>query len=170
MTHWMKSVCSDNMRGKDLLFNLRNSYFIADMVSNQTLMKIASLGGFIVASTGYTFHYRIQNDIKESETYKDVMNTLHMHNKAVPYLGKPIKLGRITYGDGSRMLEYEDTMVTQNYKWFKIPLTGTNTKGKLYYEITLNHTLENKPEASKIEITFDNIPGKIFTIRQYDIS
>lgn len=140
------------------------------MVSNQTLMKIASLGGFVIATTGYTFHYRIQYDIKESETYKDVMNTLHTHKKAVPYLGAPIKLGRITYGDESRMLEHEDATVTQNYKWFKIPLTGTNTKGKLYYEVTLNRKLENKPEASKIEITFDNIPGKTFIIRQYDIS
>lgn len=158
------------MTGKDLLFNSCNNYFIADMVSNQTLMKIASLGGFVVAATGYTFHYRIQYDIKESETYKDVMNTLRMHKKAMPYLGEPIKLGRITYGDGSRTLEHEDAMVTQNYKWFKVPLTGTNTKGKLYYEVTLNRKLENKPEASKIEITFDNIPGKTFVIRQYEIS
>ncbi|TGZ57550.1 uncharacterized protein [Temnothorax longispinosus] len=140
------------------------------MVSNQTLMKIASLGGFITASTGYAFHYRIQYDIKESETYKDVMDTLRAHKKAVPYLGEPVTLGRITYGDGSRTLEHEDAMVKQDYKWFKVPLTGVNTKAKLYYEVTLNRELENKPEASKIEITFDNIPGKTFVIRQYEIS
>ncbi|XP_071561642.1 uncharacterized protein [Temnothorax nylanderi] len=140
------------------------------MVSNQTLMKIASLGGFITASTGYAFHYRIQNDIKESETYKDVMDTLRAHKKAVPYLGEPVTLGRITYGDGSRTLEHEDATVEQDYKWFKVPLTGANTKAKLYYEVTLNRELENKPEASKIEITFDNIPGKTFVIRQYEIS
>ncbi|XP_011686992.1 PREDICTED: uncharacterized protein LOC105449441 isoform X1 [Wasmannia auropunctata] len=139
------------------------------MVSNQTLLKIASLGGFVTATTGYAFYYRIQYDIKESETYKDVMNTLRAHKKAVPYLGEPIMLGRISYGDGHRMLEHEDTKITQSYKWFKIPLTGTNTKGKLYYEVILNHKLENKPEASKIEITFDNIPGKTFVIRQYEI-
>lgn len=141
-----------------------------DMVSNQTLMKIAGWGGIITASTGFALHYRLQYDIKKSEPYKDVMNTLRVHKKALPYLGQPITMGRIAYGDGSHMLEHEDTMVTQNYKWFKIPLTGTNTKGKLYYEVTLNHKLNNKPEASKIEITFDNIPGKTFIIRQYEIS
>jgi len=140
------------------------------MVSNQTLMKIASFGGFITASTGYIFHYRIQYDIKKSETYKDVMNTLHAHKKAISYLGEPVTLGRITYGDGHRMLEHKDTKITQNYKWFKISLTGTNTKGKLYYEVILNHKLENKPEVFKIEITFNNIANKTFIIRQYEIS
>ncbi|XP_011635297.1 uncharacterized protein LOC105425964 [Pogonomyrmex barbatus] len=133
------------------------------MVSNQTLLKIASLGGFITASTGYAFHFRIQYDIKETETYKYVVNTLRTHKKAIPYLGEPITMGRITYGDGNRTLEHEVTKVVQNYKWFKIPLTGTRTKGKLYYEVILNH--ENKPEVSKIEITFDNIPGKTFVIK-----
>ncbi|XP_012060567.1 PREDICTED: uncharacterized protein LOC105623800 [Atta cephalotes] len=140
------------------------------MVSNQKLVKIASLGGLITATTGYIFYYRIQYDIKKSETYKDVMNTLREHKKAVPYLGEPISLGRITYGDGHRILEHEDTKIPQNYKWFKVPLTGTNTKGKLYYEVTWNRKLENKLEASKIEITFDNIPGKTFVIRQCEIS
>jgi len=140
------------------------------MVSNQTLMKIASVGGFVTASTGYIFHYRIQYDIKKSETYKDVMNTLRAHKKAMSYLGEPVTSGRITYGDGHRMLEHKDTNITQSYKWFKISLTGTNTKGKLYYEVILNHKLENKPEVSKIEITFDNIHNKTFIIRQYEIS
>ncbi|XP_011686993.1 PREDICTED: uncharacterized protein LOC105449441 isoform X2 [Wasmannia auropunctata] len=97
------------------------------MVSNQTLLKIASLGGFVTATTGYAFYYRIQYDIKESETYKDVMNTLRAHKKAVPYLGEPIMLGRISYGDGHRMLEHEDTKITQSYKWFKIPLTDISS-------------------------------------------
>lgn len=134
------------------------------MVSNQTLVKVASLGGFVVGGTGYFFHYRIQHDIRDSETYKDAINELYSHKKAVPYLGKPVGLGRITYGDGERMLERRIP-----YKWFNIPLTGTNTKGKLYYEVTLNERLENKPEVSKIEITFDNIPGKTFVIRDYEI-
>ncbi|XP_012542135.1 uncharacterized protein LOC105839993 isoform X2 [Monomorium pharaonis] len=139
------------------------------MISNQTLMKIASLGGFITASTGYAFYYRIQYDIKKSETYKDVMNTLQTHKKAVPYLGEPITLGRIIYGDGHRTLKHKEMKVMQNYKWFEVPLTGTNTKAKLYYEVTLSHNLKNKPEVSKIEITFDNIPGKTFVIRQCEI-
>lgn len=140
------------------------------MVSNQTLAKIASLGGFVVASTGYAFHFRIQHNIKETEPYKDVMNTIRVHRKVVPYLGEPITIGRITYGDGCHTLEHEDETVVRNYKWFKVPLRGTNTKGKLYYEVTLNRKLENKPEASKIEITFDNLSGKTFVIRQYEIS
>ncbi|KAL0102918.1 hypothetical protein PUN28_018306 [Cardiocondyla obscurior] len=140
------------------------------MVSNQTLVKIASLGGFVLAGTGYAFYFRIQRDIRETETFKDVLNTVHAHKKAVPYLGKPIKIGRIAYGDGCHTREYEDATITQNYKWFKIPLTGENTKGTLYYEVTLNPKLENKPEASKIEITFDNIPGKTFIIRQYEVN
>lgn len=134
------------------------------MVSNHTLMKIAGLGGFVIGGTGYFFHFRIQHNIRESDTYKDVINTLYMHKKAVPYLGKPVSLGRVKYGNGMHMLERKIP-----YKWFNIPLTGTNTKGKLYYEVTLNNECENKFEVSKIEITFDNIPGKTFVIRDYDV-
>ena len=135
------------------------------MISNQTLMKIASLGGFITASTGYAFHYRIQHNIKESESYKDVMNTFRAHNKAVSYLGEPIRLGRITYGDGQQNLGQNI-----NYKWFKVSLTGSNTKAKLYYEVILKHRIENKFAISKIEITFDNIPGKTFVIKDCEIN
>ncbi|XP_018306064.1 uncharacterized protein [Mycetomoellerius zeteki] len=97
------------------------------MVSIQKLIKIASLGGFITASTGYILYYRIQYNIKKSETHKDVMNTLRAHKKAIPYLGEPISLGRITYGDGCRTLEHEDPKITQNYKWFKVPLTDISS-------------------------------------------
>lgn len=128
-------------------------------------MKIAGLGGFVTASTGYTFHYRIQQDIKKSDTYKDAINALHTHKKAVPYLGEPVTMGRITYGTGQLMVGEKIT----NYKWFKVPLTGTNTKGKLYYEVMLNCT-ENKLEVSKIEIVFDNVPGKTFVIKDCETS
>lgn len=135
------------------------------MISNQILMKIASLGGFITASTGYAFHYRIQHDIKKSESYKDAINIFHAHKKAVTYLGEPITLGRITYGDGQKIFKPK-----MKYKWFKVSLTGSNTKAKLYYEIILEHEIENKYEISKIEITFDNIPGKIFVIKDCEIN
>ncbi|EFN83885.1 hypothetical protein EAI_00439 [Harpegnathos saltator] len=90
------------------------------------------------------------------------MNTLYAHKKAVPYFGEPIKVGRIKFGDGKQTLEH-----TIPYKWFKVPIIGTNTKGNVYYEVILNQKLENKPEVSKIEVTFDNIPGKTFVIREY---
>lgn len=135
------------------------------MISNQTLIKIASLGGFITAGIGYAFHYRVQYDIIKSKSYKDVMNIFHAHKKAVSYLGKPITLGRITYGNGQQILGQKI-----KYKWFKVSLTGSNTKAKLYYEIILEDKIENKYEISKIEITFDNIPGKTFVIKDYEIN
>jgi len=134
-------------------------YYFWLQMSHYTLMKVASLIGFITAGTGYAFHFRVQHDIKESETYKDAINALHMHKKAVPYLGDPITLGRITYGIG------QISNSELNYKWFKIPVRGTNTKGVLYYEVTLCHECNNKFKVSKIEITFDNMPEKIFVIR-----
>lgn len=129
-------------------------------------MKIAGIGGFVTASTGYAFHFRVQNDIKLTETYQDAMTTLREHKKAVPYFGEPIKFGRIKYGDGQRMLERYNTIP---YKWFKVSVKGTNTKGNVYYEVTLNEKLQNSPEVSKIEVTFDNIPGKSFVIRDYNV-
>ncbi|EZA46527.1 hypothetical protein DMN91_011896 [Ooceraea biroi] len=130
-------------------------------MSHHTLMKVASLMGFITAGTGYAFHFRVQRNIRESETYKDAINALRVHKKAVPYLGEPTQTsGRITYGVGQQIPEGQT-----DYKWFKVPLRGTNTKGILYYEITSSHELDDKFVVSKIEITFDNIPGKTFVIR-----
>lgn len=135
------------------------------MISNQTLIKIASVGGFITASTGYAFHWRIQHNIKESEPYKDAMNTFRAHKKAVLYLGEPITFGRITYGD-----EEQNPEQNTYYKWFKVSLKGSNTKAKLYYEVMLKHRTENNFAVSKIEITFDNIPGKTFVIKDCEIN
>ncbi|XP_014474507.1 PREDICTED: uncharacterized protein LOC106744344 [Dinoponera quadriceps] len=128
------------------------------MVSLRILVKIASIGGFVTAGTGYIFMFLMQNKIKKTENYKDAMDALRTHKKAVPYFGEPIRLGHVKYGDGQR----ENRIP---YKWFKIPIRGTHTKGNMYYEVTLNQKLENKPEVSRIEITFDNIPGKTFVIR-----
>ncbi|XP_032681951.1 uncharacterized protein LOC116849164 [Odontomachus brunneus] len=132
------------------------------MVSNHTLIKIGAIGGFVTAGTGYAFRFRIENDIKKSETYEDAINALRNHKKAVPYFGEPIKLGRVKFGDGL----LKDTIP---YKWFEVSIRGANTKGNIYYEVTLNQKLENKPEVSKIEVKFDNIPGKTFVIRDYEV-
>lgn len=134
------------------------------MISNNTLRKIAIIGGLVTGSTGYAFYFRIQYDIKQTDTFKDTMNALRTHKKAIPYLGEPVTFGRIKYGDGQQL----ESATNINYKWFTIPLTGTNTKGKLYYEVTLNK--KNSPFVSKIEITFDNIPGKTFVIRDNEIN
>ncbi|XP_020282083.1 uncharacterized protein LOC109853923 [Pseudomyrmex gracilis] len=128
------------------------------MVSTNTLMKIASIGGLVTGCTGYAFHFRVQHNIRESETFKNAISALRAHKKAVPYLGEPLQLGRIRYGN-----EHHPDQ-EPSYTWFKVSLTGSNTKGSLYYEVTLDR--ENKtPEVSKIEVTFDNIPGKTFVLR-----
>lgn len=132
------------------------------MVSTNTLMKIAGIGGLVTGSTGYAFHFRVQRNIRKSETYKDAINALRAHKKAVPYLGEPLQQGRIRYG--SEQHPDQET----SYTWFKVSLTGSNTKGTLYYEVTLDR--ENKPEVPKIEITFDNIPGKTFVLRDHNVS
>lgn len=128
-------------------------------MSNYTLAKVASVLGFVTASTGYAFHYRIQHDIRESEAYKDAVNAFRAHKKAVPYLGEPVTLGRITYGIG----EHEGLIA---YKWYRVVVKGSNTKGTLYYEIRPSAGSVSELVVSKLEITFDNIPGKTFTIRE----
>lgn len=114
----------------------------------------------MTASTGYACNFHMQSNIKNSDTYQDAMNALRTHKKAVPYFGEPISIGHIKHGNGLRNLE-----PSIPYKWFKISIKGSNTKGSVYYEVTLNNKMENKPEVSKIEVSFDNIPGKTFIIR-----
>ncbi|CAK9802406.1 hypothetical protein ANTQUA_LOCUS3308 [Anthophora quadrimaculata] len=122
------------------------------MVLLSTLTKIAIVGGFIVAGTGYTMQYMIDRKLRKTTTYKKALQMLYDHPKAVQYLGEPIKEGNIKVTNQDEV------------KKFSVNLKGANTKGKLDCEFTVKPDLTTK--ISNLQIKFNNLPDKIFVIHE----
>ncbi|CAK9817223.1 hypothetical protein ANTPLA_LOCUS9288 [Anthophora plagiata] len=122
------------------------------MVLLSTLTKIAIVGGFTVAGTGYAVQYLINSKIRKTKTYEKALKMFYDHPKAVQYLGEPIQ---------ERGLK-----VTSNdkVKQFSVNLKGSNTKGQLDCEYTVKPDLTT--EIKKLQIKFNNLPEKIFVIHE----
>ncbi|CAK9832218.1 hypothetical protein ANTRET_LOCUS9078 [Anthophora retusa] len=122
------------------------------MVLLSTLTKIAILGGFAVGGTGYMIQYVTIREIRKTKTYKKALEMFYDHPKAVQYLGEPI--------------QEKSLKITSNDKVnrFNINLKGANTKGELVCEYTVNPDFTT--EISKLQVKFNNLPGKIFVIHE----
>lgn len=131
------------------------------MVSLQTLTKIASITGFIVAGTGYGFRFKIQNDIRKTELYKDGMQYLYNHPKALDLLGSPIKEKRVNISDEKKI------GTENNITWLTVPVIGSEKRGELRIEAVTDKDVEKKLIANiyKVELTIKEIPNKVFVIK-----
>lgn len=131
------------------------------MVSLQTLTKITSITGFIIAGTGYAFRFKIQNDIRKTELYKDGMQYLYNHPKALDLLGSPIKEQRVNISDENKI------GTEKNITWLTVPIIGSKNCGELRIEAVVNTDIENKLTANiyKVELTVKEIPNKVFVIK-----
>lgn len=131
------------------------------MLSLETLIKIATAGGFIIAGTGYTLRFLIQNNIRESEIYKEALKCFYEHKKSVELLGAPVREGRVDISD-TEAFGFNDKS-----KWVTIPLQGSLRKGNLHVQMLLSEQSENlkKYNISKIELKVNDMPNKIFVIK-----
>ncbi|KAL2720441.1 hypothetical protein V1478_010707 [Vespula squamosa] len=132
-----------------------------EMISLQTLTKIAGITGFIVAGTGYAFRLNIQNNFRETQLYKDGMQHLYNHPKALDLLGIPIEEKRVDISDS------EKNGTKENITWFTVPIKGSQNCGELRIEATIANNAEKKLTANiyKVELTIKEIPGKVFVIK-----
>lgn len=131
------------------------------MISLQTLVKIAGFTGFVVAGTGYAFRYQLQNEIREIKLYKDAMQHLYNHQKALDLLGIPIKEKRVDISDS------EKNGSNHNKTWLTIPIMGSKSFGELRVEALISEDMEKKMKADiyKVELSIREIPGKVFVIK-----
>ncbi|KAI4491436.1 hypothetical protein M0804_002828 [Polistes exclamans] len=131
------------------------------MISLQTLVKIAGFTGLVVGGTGYAFRYKIQNEIREVQFYKDAMQHLYSHQKALDLLGTPIKEKRVDIGDAKK------NGSDDNKTWLTIPIMGSKSFGELRVEALVKKDMENKLKADiyKVELSIREIPGKVFVIK-----
>ncbi|KOC70565.1 hypothetical protein WH47_03581, partial [Habropoda laboriosa] len=118
----------------------------------QRLTNWAIFGGFTVGAFGYLVRYQTNNKIRKTKTYKQALQMFYDQEKAVQYLGEPIKEGRIK-------INYRDTV-----RKISVNLRGANTKGQLDCHYTVKPDLTT--EIKKLEMKFKNLPEKIFVIHE----
>ncbi|XP_047370944.1 uncharacterized protein LOC124957745 [Vespa velutina] len=131
------------------------------MISLQTLAKIASITGFTVAGMGYAFRFKLQNELREIKLYKDGMQYLYNHPKALDLLGIPIQEKRVNISDEKK------NGSEKNITWLTVPVKGSEKSGELRIEAFVDEDSEKKLIANiyKVELTIKEIPNKVFVIK-----
>ncbi|CAL7943035.1 unnamed protein product [Xylocopa violacea] len=133
------------------MFKLNVQRWLNLEISLQTLARTALYGSMGVAISYYFTYFLIQSRIRRTVTYKKALEIFHNEEKAVKYLGEPVKEGRIE-------LFYDD----DNTRKFRVKLKGSNTKGILDCEYDVDS--EYKTIIKKLAIKFPDIPDKTFVI------
>ncbi|XP_014206804.1 uncharacterized protein LOC106638239 [Copidosoma floridanum] len=111
--------------------------------------RIAVCGGLATVVAINSVPFILNRRIRETQHYKKALELLSNHADAVKYLGKPITARRILVSDPDHYGADDEKM------WFKVPVTGPNGKGFLFYNVKVKDYDKNSPELSRVELTVD---------------
>lgn len=130
-------------------------------VKNITLVKIAAIGGFITVTMGMAYRFKVNDNIRQSDHYKEALKTLRSHPASVYLLGEPIKDG---------MLDLEDQK--KNYTneldaHYEIPVRGPKQRGILHIWAQRSNQGE-KYTINKMELALKNEPDRRLLIKAED--
>ncbi|XP_017781572.1 PREDICTED: uncharacterized protein LOC108566274 [Nicrophorus vespilloides] len=115
------------------------------MVTNQTLIKIAAIGGFLTASMGFAYRSKINSNIAKTDYYKEAMKTVRSHKGAIHLLGEPIKDCNIDVTDSTKN-------VTRNLSaQYAVPVKGAKEYGTVYFWAN-RQTSDDKWSVNRIEL------------------
>lgn len=127
------------------------------MIPINKLVTIAGLGGICIGSIAYAYHYTLRRKIRNTTVYKEAIEHLKSHPKAVKWLGEPIEAGRIALGGNKDKTPY-----------FSVAIRGPNTGGKLYCEFKMN-TEKQTSYISFLKVSFDNLPGQAYVLKDMSV-
>lgn len=121
------------------------------------LAVVGGLGTFIcINSIPFIYNKKIRN----SDHYKQAIQLLHSHPEATKCLGEPIKEGSVKVTDPKEFGRDEEKM------WINVPVYGSKTKGKLFYNFS-NKIDENQPiKLSRVELTLESHEGYKLLIKK----
>lgn len=96
------------------------------MASVGSLARVAAIGGVVVLSSGFYFKFRIQNNIKQSEYFKESLKILRSNRGVAHLMGEPIRDGTLDLGDST------NNFCTGKEAQFQVPVKGPKLDGTLY--------------------------------------
>lgn len=96
------------------------------MASVGSLARVAAIGGVVVLSSGFYFKFRIQNNIKQSEYFKESLKIVRSNRGVAHLMGEPIRDGTLDLGDSA------NNFCTGKEAQFQVPVKGPKLDGTLY--------------------------------------
>lgn len=132
-----------------------------NQLSFATLGKIALGGLFIIPVTGFGVRWLMQEQIKKTAPYCEVMECIRSQKQIKELLGEPIVDGRIDVGDNNCFGRDSNT------RWITIPLKGTKATGCAKYWVVNN---DDKEQISKIHFQVEQAGEKIELIKDMTIN
>lgn len=91
------------------------------------LVKIAAVGGIATATMGLLYKFKVTENVKQSEQYREALKLLRSNKAAVNLLGEPIKDLNVEVGDTTR------NYTKDNKSRYEVPLRGSKERGRLYF-------------------------------------
>lgn len=129
--------------------------------SNIKLVKIATIGGLATITMGLAYQWKLNDNIRQTEYYKEALLTLRSHKPAVYLLGEPIKVGTIDVTDE------EKNYTKQKEARYEVPVKGPKDKGNLIF---LAEKLEgDKWVVKRIELQLNSDRGKRLIVKKHEI-
>ncbi|KAL3288032.1 hypothetical protein HHI36_002484 [Cryptolaemus montrouzieri] len=129
-------------------------------MKTMTLVKIGAIGGILTCSMGMALQYKLSNNVKQTEFYKESMNLVRHNKAAIHFLGEPIKDATI------EMVNSNVNYLTDTEGKYEVKLKGSKQKGKLYIYIKKekNEGIQNF-KLDHVELELKNQPDKRLLIR-----
>ena len=124
-----------------------------------TLVKIGAIGGVITVSMGMALRRKVNENIRQTEYYKEALKTVRSNQSAVYLLGEPMKEGRIQIDDAEKNFTKVDTA------HYEVPIKGPKQKGVIYFWA---NKLDSGWTVNRIELGLDNEPNRRLLIKNTD--
>ncbi|RZC41230.1 Coa1 domain containing protein [Asbolus verrucosus] len=120
-------------------------------------MKIAAVGGMVTVSMGMALRYKLSNNVKQTEYYKEALRTVRSNRGVVHLLGEPIKDGTIDVSD------QEKNFTRQNTAQYEVPVRGPKQKGTVYFWAIKQNS--DHWTVNRIELGLKNEPNRRLLIK-----
>lgn len=129
------------------------------MVQLNTLMQIAAFGGVAAVGTGIYLHRTLQNKVRNSEVFQEVMHRVLNNKGAVTLLGDPLKFGTINTGNAENYCYIDKAQI-------QVPIKGSKCNGILEFMAEKKST-DTEWTFNKIEIEIkDRLGGRLNILKQ----
>ncbi|KAG4071702.1 hypothetical protein HA402_011856 [Bradysia odoriphaga] len=122
------------------------------MPSTRTLVQACLYTSFAGISGLMLLRHKIQQDVRNTEYFRDAMKLLRAHPGSVHYLGQPIKETGFDLGDN------EHNFCDGNKAQFEVSIKGPKDKGKMYFWAERAESKEWI--VNRLEVELNSVPDK----------
>lgn len=128
------------------------------VASNIKLIKIAAFGGILTATMGLAYRSKVENNVKQTDHYKEAMKILRAHKAAISLLGEPIKDCRIEITNDNK--NYTKALDSH----YEVPVKGPKQRGVMHFWAS-RKSMNDKFVVDRVELELKNEKDKRLLIK-----